>query len=367
MGDSALVAIFKRTNGKPAVAVKAASGGAAGQIGSFLSYSVGTAEERALSVPTIARARSMICSMIAGLDLQQYQLVWNSISEEYEKVYLQGEGWFTRPDPKVPRQFFIANIASDLLMYGRAFAYVTGRYSTGFPASFTWLPHSNVETPNQHGPQWFGMPDVTEFNGVTLDQSNVVCFLAVDQGLLYNGARAVEIAIRLDAAARRFALTEIAAGYLQQKDGTEPMDAEELGELASGWAAVRRESAIGALNSAVEFKEFQSDPSKLQLTEARNYAALEMSRLAGVPAYLVSAPTSSGMTYQNAQQARQDLWLWGALPYATAIQERLSMDDILPRGRHVEFDFDEALSQIGMENGAPDSPDPATIPQGTSA
>lgn len=327
--------------------MKAAAGGA-GQIGSFLSYNVGTAEERALSIPTIARSRSMICSMIAGLDLKQYQLVWNSVDEKYEEVYLQGEGWFTRPDPKVTRQFIMAQTVSDLMLYGRAFWYITGRYSTGFPASFTWLPHSNVETPNQQGPQWFGMPDEVEFNGVSLDTANVVCFLAPDQGLLYTGSRAIDIAIRLDSAARRFALTEIAAGYLQQADGTEPMSAEELGELASGWAGVRRESAIGALNSSVKFVEFQSDPSKLQLTEARNYAALEMSRLAGVPSYLVSAPTSSGMTYQNAQESRKDLWLWGALPYATAIAERLSMDDILPRGRHVEFDYDEILAQAGM-------------------
>lgn len=346
------MALFKRTTAKPAVAVKAASGGA-GQIGSFLGYSVGTAEERALSIPTIARSRSMICSMIAGLDLQQYQLVWNSIEEEYQKVYLQGEGWFTRPDPKVPRQFIMAQTVSDLLMYGRAFWYVTSRYSTGFPASFTWLPHSNVETPNQQGPQWWGMPDEVEFNGVMLDTANVICFLAPDQGLLYTGARSIDIAIRLDAAARRFALTEIAAGYLQQKDGSEPMNAEELGELASGWASVRRESAIGALNSAVEFKEFQSDPSKLQLVEARNHAALEMSRLAGVPAYLVSAPTSNGMTYLNAQESRRDLWLWGAWPYATAIAERLSMDDVLPRGRHLEFDIDEALAQAGMMEEQP--------------
>ena len=75
------------------------------------------------------------------------------------------------------------------------------------------------------------------------------------------------------------------------------------------------------------------------------------------------------MTYQNAQQARQDLWIWGALPYATAIAERLSMDDVLPRGRHVEFDVDEALSQIGMENGTStsDIPSPADTAQGAPA
>lgn len=346
------MALFNRTarTQKPAVAVKAASGGAPGGVGSFLGYVVGTAEERALSIPTITRSRSLICNLIAGLDLNKYALEWNPLEEEYTKVYLQGEGWFTRPDPKVPRQFIMANTVSDLLLYGRAFWWVSARYSTGFPAAFTWLPHANVETPNQQGPQWWGMPDQVEFNGVDLDVSNVICFLAPDQGLLYTGNRAIDIAIRLDAAARRFALTEVAAGYLQQKDGSEPMTAEELGELASGWAGVRRESAIGALNSAVEFVEFKSDPSKMQLTEARNYAALEMSRLVGVPAYLVSAPTSSSMTYNNAQEQRRDLWLWGALPYATAIAERLSMDDVLPRGSHVEFDIEEALAQSGMMN-----------------
>jgi hypothetical protein len=50
-----------------------------------------------------------------------------------------------------------------------------------------------------------------------------------------------------------------------------------------------------------------------------------------IPAYLL-AIDQSGMTYANAQQARQDLILFGARPLLHAIEERLSMDDILPRG-----------------------------------
>lgn len=344
--------IFRRT-ARPAAAtatVKAAAG-LAGQNGSFLGYSVGTAEERALSIPTIARAKSMLGTMVAGLDLKQYTLQWNG--EEYEKIYVLGESWMTRPDPKITRQFIMAQTVSDLLFYGAACWYVTSRYSTGFPASFQWLPMANITTPDNVPPQYFGNPPTVMFNGVELDEKNVVFFLAPDEGIIYTGARSIDIALRLDQAARRFALTEVAMGYLQQTDNSEPLSAEELADLASAWSNVRSHSAIGALNSSVKYVEFSADPQKLQLTEARQHSALELSRLVGVPAYLVSAPTSSGMTYNNAQEQRVDLWIWGAKPYATAIAERLSMDDILPRGRHVEFDtqdiFGKAEQQIVQE------------------
>jgi hypothetical protein len=56
------------------------------------------------------------------------------------------------------------------------------------------------------------------------------------------------------------------------------------------------------------------------------------------------------MTYQNAQQSRQDLILFGARPILHAIEERLSMNDILPNGRHVEFDVEEYLEEFLVES-----------------
>jgi hypothetical protein len=60
------------------------------------------------------------------------------------------------------------------------------------------------------------------------------------------------------------------------------------------------------------------------------------------------------MTYQNAQQARQDLYLFGAKPFIDCIEQTLSMA-MLPRGRYVEFDLDSYLGENDM--GAPSSPD----------
>jgi len=340
-----------RKNRKPAFnsapvepAVRAAAGGA-NQIGTLYAYAVGAGVERALGVPTISRARDLIASMIGSLDLKQYTLQWTG--EDYEEIHIPGESWFTRPDPNVTRNFIMANTFSDLFFYGRAFWYITSRYASGFPASFTWLPAGSVSTSDQAGPQWFGPSKQIEFLGAPVDHNNVVQFLSPINGLLYQGQRAIDIAIRLDTAAKRFASNEIAAGYLQQTDG-EPMGGDELAELAAAWSTARSANAIGALNQYVKFVEFDSDPSKLQLHEGREHAALELSRVANIPPYLLGIPTG-GMTYQNAQQARQDLYLFGAKPFICAIQETLSLDNVTPRGRHVRFDIDAYLTDYNLE------------------
>ena len=326
-------------------------GAAAGasQIGQFYSYSVGAFEEAALSVPTIARAVSLLSTVVGTLDMKSYVLQWNG--EEYEKIYVEGESWMTRPDPKVTRNFIMAKTAKDLILYGRAFWAVTSRYSTGFPATFQWLPANLVQSPNNAPPEWFGPADELEFNGMPLDTSNVIQFLNGNIGVVYSGRRAIQISLKLDQSAERFASNEIAAGYLQQRGG-EPMSGEELGEMAAAWASNRRTNAIGALNEFVNFVSFDQDPSKLQLVEGREYQTKELSRLMDIPAYLL-AIDQSGMTYANAQQARQDLLLFGARPLLHAIEERLSMDDVLPRGRHCQFDLDEYVGEY-----APDMHEP---------
>ena len=346
------MAIFKKTQMTAEVqpAVRAAAGGGGTSIGSFYQYTVGPQVTRALSVPTVSRARDLIASMIGCLDLRSYTLQWTG--EKYEKIYVPGESWFSRPDPRVTRNFIMANTFSDLFFYGRATWAITGRYSNGMPASFTWLPMGSTSFNDANGPQWFGPSNSVMFNGQPVKTEDTVQFLSPINGLLYQGARAVDIAIRLDDSARRFASNETGAGYLQQKGG-EPMTGTELGELAQSWSAARNVNAIGALNEFVNFVPFDGTPDKMQLIESRQHAAVELSRVANIPAYLVNAPAGTGMTYLNAQQAREDLFLFGAKPFISCIEETLSMDTILPHGRHVEFDLEDYLG--ATTTNAPDT------------
>lgn len=329
--------------------VKAAAGAA--NVGNFLYYSTGSDEIKALSVPTVSRSRDLIAGLIGSLELKHYQKVWNSVEEEYTEVYLPLEPWMERPDPKVTRSFFFVNIFTDLFMYGVAYAYVTRRYAPqgsgqqGFPAAMTWLPAANMSSTQQSGyPQYFGPSDELEFNGQPLDVNNVIQFISPIEGILKIGARAINTSIYLDQAADRYAQLETVPGYLQQVDG-EDLSGEDLGSLASAWANARKQNAIGALSRQVEFREYKQNPQEV-ISDQRKYQALEMARLCNIPAYLVSAPTEgASMTYQNAQQARQDLYLFGARIYLDCIEQTLSADNILPRGRYVEFDMDDYMEE----------------------
>jgi hypothetical protein len=344
--------------------VKAAAGVGMAGIPPTYAWTSGAFEQIALALPTVSRARDLLASTISGLEFRQYIKQWNGT--EYEKIYVPNESWMENPDPKVPRQFILANTVTDLWMTGRAFWAVTSRNATdGRPMSFEWLPSANIQTPSQVGPQFFGMPNEIEFNGIQLDPNEIITFLAPTTGLMYSGRRAVNIATHLDQYADRAATIETVPGYLQQTSAGETMSGEELGDLAAQWAQARREgNVIGALNNFVNFVEYDQSPLETNAAQ-REYQALDLSRICSVPAYLVSAPTpGASMTYQNASQARQDLWLFGAQMLGTAITSRISMNDVTARGRFIEFDTRDLLA-IGEMHDAliePEVPDLEEIP-----
>jgi hypothetical protein len=309
----------------------------------------------------------MIISLVGSLPLRHYTTQWTG--EEYEKIYLETESWMDTPDPTLTRNFIMSNTCMDLMMRGRAFWYVTSRSSaTGRPLSFQWMPCEMVDTLDQPGPQFFGKSNSITFNGIAVPTSDVIQFLAPVQGFLWTGRRVLETAIKLDRSAERFASNEIVAGYLQQTDSSEPLDAESLGELAAAWSNARRVNAVGALNSAVKYEQFDTDPSRLQLIEARNFSALELSRAIGVPAYLLGIGIS-GYNYSNATQAKQDLYLLGAKLYMDCIQETLSGIDILPRNRFVEFDTEDLIEDVEMNRTEISVEEPASsrTPQETAS
>jgi phage portal protein BeeE len=80
----------------------------------------------------------------------------------------------------------------------------------------------------------------------------------------------------------------------------------------------------------------------LQLNEARNYVALELSRACGLPAYFTDSQQSS-FTYSNALDKRRDLVDFAFRNYMSIIEQRLSFADFTPAGNRVMFDLDDFL------------------------
>ena len=340
----------------PAPAKAAAAGGfspgysssnvGVNMIGQYYTYREGEARNQAVSVPTINRANSLFKSVIGSMPLRMYNEVWDANEEAMTKVYLEPRSWLRRPDPTVSYQFLMSWTLDDLFFFGRAFWYITSRTADGYPASFTRLPAGSVTTTDQSGPVWFAPSSQVYFQGGEIDPANLVQFLSPEQGLIYSAPGAIETALKLEGARNRNASSSIPAGVLKQTGG-EPLSAQELADLASAFNAARATNQTAALNEYLSYTETNSTPDKMLLIEASQYQALEMSRLANVPPYLVGVATGA-YSYQSSEQARADLYLFGVKLYADAIAGALSMDNVLPRGTSVCFDAHEYLEENFM-------------------
>jgi phage portal protein BeeE len=243
-----------------------------------------------------------------------------------------------QPEKDVPRSVTMAWLTDDLMFHGRAYLYTTEKYANGSPARFQWLPAEDVSITAAafRGNRPIGKIQQITYAGNILDQSLVHIFYSPYEPLLVAAQRSIRIAERLDAAAERYAVNDTPAGHLKQRKG-QPLDRDEMVAMAEEWSEARQEGRTAFAPEEVDWVESTMDPSRLQLVEARQYAALELSRHANVPPWIVGIATG-GMTYQNAQQAKADAVTFGALGYIEAIEQGLSANTITPRGRIIRLD-----------------------------
>ena len=343
--------IFNRTVNKAAIspqpAKTAAVGGqyysantaGVGMIGQYYSYSEGESRNRAMSVPTVSRARDLMASVIGCMSLKMYNEIWNG--EEMEKLPLAPRTWLRRLDPSVPNSFLLSWLFDDLFFYGRAFLYITSRTADGYPASFTRLPAAMVNTLDQTGPVWFAPSKQLTFQGGNLNPDDLVQFLSPIQGIVYMSEKAIATALQLEAARFRNSSSAIPAGILRQTGG-EPLSAQELADLAAAFNAARATNQTAALNEYVSYTETQTSPDKMLLIESAEFQAMEMARLCNIPPYLAGVSVGS-YSYQSSAEARMDLWTFGVRAYADCIAGTLSQNNVLPNGTYVEFDVEDYL------------------------
>ena len=345
--------IFNRTVNKAAISpppAKAAAAGAANytsrnnggaaMIGQYYSYVEGDARNRAMSVPTISRARDLCASVIGCMNFKMYTEMWNG--SEMEKMPLAPRTWLRRIDPTLPNNFILAWTLDDLFFFGRAFWYITSRTADGYPASYTRLPAATIQTLDQAGPVWFAPSKQIIFQGGELNPDDVVQFLSPIQGIIYMSEQSVSTALKLEAARFRNASSAIPAGVLRQSGG-EPMSAQELADLAAAFNSARATNQTACLNEFVTYTETATSPDKMLLIDSAEFQAMEMARLCNIPPYLAGISVGS-YSYQSSAESRMDLWTFGVRAYADCIAGTLSQNSILPNGTYVEFDVQQYLT-----------------------
>lgn len=294
--------------------------------------------QQAMAVPTIARARNIICSTVASLPLEQ-RLKTSGVRVEPNRVINQ-------PDSRVPGSSIYAYIAEDLLFHGVAYGQVVSMYADGRIQEWTRVSTDRV-TFNTNANQ-------TEIIGYMVDGittppfgvGSLVVFNGLDEGFLSRAGRTIRAAVALENASEAFAKEPVPMMVLKS-NGTN-LTSERIGKLLEAWRVARTTRSTAFLNADVELQAMGIDPNKLQLNEARQYVALELCRAAGLPAYFASAETTS-MTYSNAISERRSLVDFSLRPILTAIEQRLSLADFVGQGNEVRYALDDFLRGNPLE------------------
>jgi len=302
--------------------------------GGYNNYGTALLRQDAMAVPTVNRCRNLIAGVIATIPLETYS---KATGEELPNLV-----WVDQPDKRQPLEVTMAWTVDSLFMYGVAYWQVTEVYQDdNRPARFNWVQNDRVTVKYN---KWNTEVDYYMINNEKLPMDGVgslVTFQALDQGLLIKAQSTIRAAIDIEKAAAIAAQTPMGSGYIKN-NGADLPDQQVQGILAA-WKTARQNRGTAYLSSTLDFNTISFAPKDMMYNEAKQYLATELARACNVPAYLVDAETFRGMTYQNIIDGRKEFMAYSLAPYISAIESRLSMDDLTPRGTLVRFAVDETF------------------------
>jgi HK97 family phage portal protein len=299
----------------------------------------------AMTVPAVARARNLICGTIASMPFEMF--IQDQATQEIQQV--PPLPWVQQPQVDVPRMTTLAYTIDSLWFYGRAYWMVTETYAEdGRPRRFRWVDPLDVtfDVDLETGliTRYYFRLTPTPTSGV----GSLVVFTSVDEGLLVRAGQTIRTCIELEKSALDFARNP-APSITLKNTGVE-LPADQVRTLLERWRESRRASggAVAYLSASFEMDSVGFSPKDLALVDARAFQVLEIARATGLPASLLSADVGS-MTYQNVQSERRGLVDLALQPYMSAIEQRLSMDDVTPRGTSLMFTPNDFLRATPIE------------------
>jgi len=307
----------------------------------ILGGATNSTRQLAMSVPSVARARNIICGTIGSLPLTTFNRITGQYVDPHRVI--------NQPDPRVAG-FVIYNwLAEDIWLYGVGYGQVLEMYSTtdgGRVRAWTRVSPERVTVDTDFRNT---VIESYKVDGMAVPNSGVgslIRFDGPDEGLLHRAGKTISAAVYLENAAVNYA-KEPNPSMILKSNGTN-LTAERVSSLLSAWRTARQSRSTAFLNADVDLKEFGFDPKSLQLAEARQYVALELARACGIPAYFLSAETTS-MTYSNAVSERRSLVDFSLRPILKAIEERLSLPDFVPNPVMTRFALDDFLRGNALE------------------
>jgi hypothetical protein len=276
----------------------------------------------AMAVPAMARARHLLVGAVATCPLVAYA-GQDPLPDD------QQPAWCYRTDGDVSPWHRMAWTVDDLLFSGWSL-WAVDRGADGALLAADRVPRD----------RWsFGDGGTVLVDDRPAKRADVLLLPGPHEGVLTFAARTIRSASRMERAAARHASNPVPSVELRQTQDV-PLSDAERDSLVASWVSARASDngAVGFTSYGIEAHPLGQVPEQL-LVEGRNAAAVDVARHVSMPAAMLDA-TSAGasLTYETTQGRSGQFLDYGVRLYVDAIAARLSMDDVLPRGKRIVLD-----------------------------
>jgi hypothetical protein len=293
----------------------------------------------AMKVPSVARARHLICPTIASFPLRSFRAA--------DLIDPQPNWLHAAAGAMSPWHRMLWTI-DDLIFHGWSLWIVKrgadGQILEAIRAAFDqWQFSDDWRTIELRTGQDEWRP---------ADRDEVILIPGPHEGILQFGTTSIRQAADLADRATRSAAQphmETELHYTGDAELTQP----QIDTLIENYAKARRadNGGIGFTNKWTEVKE-HGQASENLLIDGRNAAAVDVARTIGIPAAMIDAVTASaGLEYNTGESRNAQFIDYGLNAYMAAVTARLSMDDVVPHGQSVRMDTEEWRNTLPAATG----------------
>jgi hypothetical protein len=294
----------------------------------------------ALQVPSVAKTRNVLISTIGPLPLR----VLNSGG-----LLPAQPSWTSRTDTaKTPYQR-TAEVVTDLFFDGWS-ALAVKRGSKGQALQLAHIPKDRLGSDSKGKLTVDGQP---------VPEEQVCVIESPYEGILNIGSPTIRGARDLELAwhgRSRNPIPLVVISHNNQDTQSGGLEPHEIQSMKEGYSASRRDvnGALAYLPPGLKAEALGTAEADL-FEKGRNAATTAIGQLANVRASMIDGTLadSSSLTYMTKEGERSAFLTFDLPFYTRVIEERLSLDDIVPAGQYVRFDMTELLTNPPAATGSP--------------
>lgn len=292
-----------------------------GEMGKYIPAS----RSNAMRIGSVANLRHLITGMVSRLPL--FAKVAGARAE-------QQPGLLSQMERGTPIATTLQWIVDDLIFYPHSWLVVRERDFYRWP---TWVERVPQGKARFNSDGW-----LIGIEGENVKAEDVIRIDSpLGAGLLVNAAEPIKRAIALELAAAIAEDNPVPTVELHDEGGNEALTEDEIEKLLDRWSSARRRRGVAYTPKRIKVIPHGQHTAQL-LIDGRKAIELTLVRHMNAPAWSASnAVEGATMTYDNRALRNWELIDITLHAYTTAIDGRLSLADVTPRGWVVDFELDE--------------------------